>query len=117
MSFFLNLKTRSKLFLSFTLMSLVVAVVGLLGISALGDVNDNLRLMFSDGLGVVEITDQLRYNQAEIEGHILRSVYKYQVTKVRSDLDKAIADIQTLRDYNDQLIAQYSKFELMDTEL
>ncbi len=73
--------------------------------------------MYSDGLGVIEVTDKLNYNQAQVEGEILRAVYKYQVTNNISDLDEAEASIQKIVKENDDLLSQYETFELMDEEI
>lgn len=116
MNWFVNLKTRSKLFLSFTAVALAIAVVGLSGLFFMGNINNNVQTMYKDGIGPIILLEKVEQNFLKAASEMQRIVWKAQAL---NDPSVVAASMQAIEKYvqdNNKLIEEYQTYELMEQE-
>lgn len=111
MNWFLNLKIRIKLLLSFTLVALFILVAGLYSTIQITKINSNLKNIYNNDLQSVKLLGQLKANELNIRGDIL------QLLDIRN---KAIVPsltnhIDTLKQQNNEIIDFYNKNLITNT--
>lgn len=112
MGFLKNIKVRTKLFTSFFIMSILIAIVGAIGITSLKTVNTNSEEMYNNRLQSTYMLTDMRQNLTEIKSDLLQLTYVKDTVK-KADLEK---DIQENNDENDKYIKAYEKLSMNDTE-
>lgn len=112
MGFLENIKVRTKLFTSFFIMSILIAIVGAIGITSLKTVNTNSEEMYNNKLQSTYILTDTKQNLTEIKSDLLQLTYAKDTTK-KTDLEK---DIQQNYNENDEYIKAYEKLSMNDTE-
>lgn len=116
MKWFINMKIKNKLLLSFLLMAIIVALVGISGIKNLDEVNKNVGLMHTDGIGPITILTTIQKNTYQVSIDMQRVIWKSQALQDPSIIETAVVEIDKLVNENNRLIDEYKKFELMDRE-
>ncbi|AKN31087.1 chemotaxis protein [Clostridium carboxidivorans P7] len=112
MGFLGNIKVRTKLFTSFFIMSILIAIVGAIGITSLKTINTNSEEMYNNRLQSTYMLTDMRQNLTEIKSDLLQLTYVKDTTK-KTDLEK---DIKQNNDENDEYIKAYEKLSMNDTE-
>ena len=80
MNWFLNLKIRTKLLLSFTLVALFILAAGLYSTIQITKVNSNLKNIYNNDLQSVKLLGQLKANELNIRADILQVTVKAEDT-------------------------------------
>ncbi len=112
MGFIKNTKVRTKLILSFVIIALIIAVVGVIGMVSLKTIDVNSEDMYSNRLQSVYMITDMKQNLTEIESDMLQLVYVKDASR-KTDLEK---DIQLNEDENNKYIENYEKLSMNDTE-
>ena len=112
MSFFKNMKVRTKLILSFIIVIMLIAVISSISIVSLRIVGTNSQKMYGSYLQSVKAFDDVKQSLFSIKSDMVELVYVRDASK-RADLEK---DIQSNTEmYNkdisnsEKLFANYSK--------
>jgi len=116
MKWFINLKTKNKLLISFIFMAVFIGILGVYGIDSISIVNDNVALMHEDGLRPVEILSTIQNNTYQASIEMQRIIWKYQVTEDTTVIDNSAASIDEVIKHNQELLEEYKTFELTDKE-
>ena len=112
MVFFKNMRVRIKLILCFLIISILIVIVGIIGIKSLGVVNANSEKMYSNRLQSVYMLTDMKQNLTQAEYDILQLVYVKDNSK-KDDLEK---DIQQNKAESDKYISSYEKLSMNDEE-
>lgn len=100
---FNNLKIAKKLILAFITISLLIGVVGYIGVSNMGKINSNAESMYNKNMVGVQVIGEIKQNLLQIRSNILLLLYD----KDRSKIQGIEEDIQKLTNTNDRLITDY----------
>lgn len=112
MNFLSNIKVRTKLVLSFVIVAALIAVVGVIGITSLKDVDMNSGNMYSNNLKSVYMIVNIKQNLTQIKSDNLQLILMKDNFK-KSDLEN---DIKLNGDENQTFIKQYEKLPMDNTE-
>ncbi|RMC99839.1 methyl-accepting chemotaxis protein [Clostridium autoethanogenum] len=112
MKFFQNIKVRTKLMISFTIMALLIVAAGVTGRTSLKKVSVSSEEMYSNRLQSVYMLTDMKQNLTEIKSDMLQLIYGKDASK-KSDLEK---DIQLNKDEDNKYIENYEKIPKNDTE-
>ena len=112
MSFFNNIKVRTKLILAFLIVAILIAIVGIIGITSLKTLDANSENIFSNNLQSVYMLTDMRQNLTEIKSDVMQLIYVRDVSK-KDDLEK---DIELNKDENDKYITNYEKLPMDNLE-
>ncbi|QGU95793.1 HAMP domain-containing protein [Clostridium bovifaecis] len=112
MEWFDNLKIGKKLTLSFTLISLLIGIVGYIGIANMGKINSSAESMYNKNMVGVQVIGEIKQNLLQIRSDILLLLYD----KDRSKLQGIEEEIQKLTDINNKLIADYKNIITTEEE-
>ncbi|AKA68050.1 methyl-accepting chemotaxis protein [Clostridium scatologenes] len=112
MRFLKNIKVKTKLFTSFLIMSILISVVGIIGITSLKTINTNSEKMYNNKLQSVYMLTDMKQNLTGIKSDLLQLTYIKDSVK-KTDLEK---DIQQNNDENDKYIKTYEQLYINDTE-
>ncbi|WP_183128146.1 methyl-accepting chemotaxis protein [Clostridium autoethanogenum] len=110
--FFQNIKVRTKLMISFTIMALLIVAAGVTGRTSLKKVSVSSEEMYSNRLQSVYMLTDMKQNLTEIKSDMLQLIYGKDASK-KSDLEK---DIQLNKDEDNKYIENYEKIPKNDTE-
>lgn len=110
--FLRNIKVRTKLILSFAILSILVAVVGIMGMMVSKKLDTNSENMYSNNLQSVYIFTDMKQNLTEIKSDMLQLVYVKDSSK-KGDLEKSI---QQNKDENDKYITTIEKIPMSSEE-
>jgi len=110
--FLKNIKLRTKLMISFIIIALLIAVVGIIGMVSLKTVNTNSEDMYSRRLQSVYMLTDMEQNLTEVKSDMLQLVYMKDASK-KNNLEK---DIQLNKDEDEKYIENYGKLPMNDTE-
>jgi methyl-accepting chemotaxis protein len=105
MKWFNNLKIARKLILAFTTISLLIGIVGYIGVVNMGKINSSSENMYKKNMLGVQAIDEIKQNLLQIRSDILLLLYD----KNRSNLQGVEDDIKQLTDRNNKLITDYKK--------
>lgn len=113
MYFFKNIKVKTKLILSFIIVSLLIAAVGIIGIRALKTTEVNSEDMYSNSTQSIYMLTDMKQNLTEIRSDALKLVYEKEPLISNADVEK---DIQDNRKVNDKYLAAYEKIPMNTLE-
>jgi methyl-accepting chemotaxis protein len=116
MGWFVNLKTRSKLFLSFLILILFLGLVGTVGIIYMYDINDNVGLMYEDGIGHIVLMQEVKQNFLNTGIEVQRIIWEAQTLNDLSIIEESEKKIQKYVEENNRLIEEYKSYELTEGE-
>lgn len=116
MKWFINLKTKNKLLISFILMAVFIGILGVYGIDSIDKVNDNVDFMHEDGLRPIEILSAIQNNTYQASIEMQRIIWEYQVIDDATVIDNSAAKIDEVIKHNQELIEEYKASDLTDNE-
>ncbi|OAA86803.1 methyl-accepting chemotaxis protein [Clostridium ljungdahlii] len=112
MAFFKNMRVRIKLILCFLIISILIVIVGIIGINSLRIADTNSHEMYSNSLQSVYMLTDMKQNLTQAEADVLQLVYVKDNSK-KDDLEK---DIQQNKAESDKYISNYEKLSMNDEE-
>ena len=116
MNWFVNLKIANKMRVSFSVMALIVAVIGALGIYGLNIINTNLNSIHEDGLGPVVLLNDIEKNANKIASEIQTIIWRVQLTQDASFIDENLTRVNGYVEENNQLVQKYKTYNLSEEE-
>lgn len=113
-----NLKVKTRLIISFLIIAVLIAVVGIIGIISLQKVNDNSRNMYSNNLQNIYLLSVIKQNSVENENSILQLTYAKDTSKIHK-LEQEIAmnakdNDKKMRSFNNVHMTQKERKEWTD---
>jgi methyl-accepting chemotaxis protein len=112
MSFFKNMKVRTKLIMSFVIVAILIGVVGALGIVSLKTVDENSEDMYTNNLQSVYMLTDMKQNLTEVKNDVTKLIY-VRDESVKNDLEN---DIQSNVVEDNKYINDYEKLPMNDME-
>lgn len=112
MKWFNNLKISQKLISCFVLVSLMVGVIGFLGLSSMYNINNNLSDLYHDSFASVNRIRAAKETLLETRVNVNYLVYDRDITKTA----KRIEEIERLDGENKKLLSEYEKLLKGDEE-
>ena len=116
MRWFINLRTRSKLLLSFAVMVGLLIIIGGAALVNLGKINKNIHIMYDDGIEPIVIMKTLEKNFIKAGSEMRTLLWKSQVTNDPTVIEDSIRIIEENIQENNQLIAEYKTHDLREEE-
>lgn len=113
MKWFQNLKTAQKLISSFILISIFIAVVGLIGVNGMKKINSNAVSMHDYNLESVKRLTTVRQNIGDVRFDMLKIVYQANRNNQNAALKK---EIEQLSVENNTILSYYEKSLISDEE-
>lgn len=111
MSFFKNFKIKTKLFIAFAIVLVLIGAVGYIGITDLNNSNANTEDMYKNKLKSVELIDEINKNLSQIRAETTSLLYDKSVDK-----DTASATIDTYTETNNKRLEEYKKLPMTEEE-
>lgn len=107
MRFFTRFKIRTKLLMSFAIISFISFSVGINGIFTHRGVHRSFRAFYEDSYSKNTILAEVQLNQAKASIEVQRILYKTQVLNDRTGLQESIKFLEELTKRNDLLLQEY----------
>ena len=117
MNWFINLKIANKMRVSFSVMALIVAVIGAIGTYGLHIINTNVNAIHEDGLGPIVLLNNIEKNTNKIAYEIQNIIWEVQLLQDSSFIDGAMAKVESYIEENNQLVQKYKSCNLSEEEL
>lgn len=105
MKWFYNLKTRIKFLASFLIVSLLIGIVGFIGISNIGKINSGIETMYQKNLIPIENLGKVQKNLMLVRAYtaeIMDTQDKGKALSLQNDIKRLIYE-------NDEIIGNYEK--------
>ncbi|ALB45471.1 methyl-accepting chemotaxis protein [Clostridium beijerinckii] len=112
MILFKNLKISHKLISTFTFISILVCIVGFIGLYNMNIINNNATSMHDYNLASINNLTTLKQNISDIRSDLLKLAYQRNV----SEKDTVKKDIKDLIDENNDLIKIYESTLISESE-
>lgn len=112
MLFLRNLKVKTKLFISYMVLAILIAIIGFYAASALKKVAAKSNYMYLDKVQGVSKLKGMHINIMEVEHDLLKLIY----VKDESEKSEIINNIQLNTSENTQLLKSYEGLFLTETE-
>lgn len=112
MGFLGNIKVRVKLIAAFLIVSVLIGIVGAVGIISFKNIGEKSELMYSINLRSVYVLTDMKENLSEIRSGILSLVFKKDPSE-KSDLKNNILENQN---EDDEYINEYQNLIMSDKE-
>lgn len=112
MIWFKNLKISHKLISTFTFVSILVCIVGFIGLYNMNIINNNATSMHDYNLASINNLTTLKQNISDIRSDLLKLAYQRNV----SEKDTVKKDIKDLIDENNELIKIYESTLISESE-
>ncbi|MBE6089338.1 MAG: methyl-accepting chemotaxis protein [Clostridium beijerinckii] len=112
MIWFKNLKISHKLISTFTFVSILVCIVGFIGLYNMNIINNNATSMHDYNLASINNLTTLKQNISDIRSDLLKLAYQRNV----SEKDTVKKDIKDLIDENNDLIKIYESTLISESE-
>lgn len=116
MNWFINLRTRTKLLISFLMLILLLGLVGATGIYFLGVMDKDVDSMYNDGIRPIVTLTKIEDNFQKIVTEMQRIIWKAQVVNDKTALERSVAVIEELTKENNKLLEEYSAYQLSEEE-
>lgn len=100
-----NLKISTKLRGIFAMLSLLIIVVGLVGMSSMGSINNTTKKIYSIDLMGVQNMTSIKSNMVNINYDILQMIYNRSIRSTQ----KLLVDVDALMIENSKLLSDYQK--------
>lgn len=107
-----NIKVKTKLLLSFIIVAILIAVVGVIGVISLGTVNKNSEQMYNDSLQSVYYAGDIKQALLSNESDLVQLIY-IKDNLIKSDLE---SNIETNTYRNNTYITAFEKTSMSTTE-
>ncbi|WP_333859539.1 methyl-accepting chemotaxis protein [Clostridium sp.] len=112
MNFLKNIKVKVKLILSFSIIAILITVVGVIGIGSLKTINSGSDDMYNNKLKKIYMLMNMKQSFTEIKSDIFQLMYENNGSK-RNELEKSIKDDMVLSEKN---ILHYEKLAINNVE-
>ncbi|OVE65107.1 methyl-accepting chemotaxis protein [Clostridium diolis] len=112
MTWFKNLRISHKLISTFTFISILVCIVGFIGLYNMNIINNNATSMHDYNLASINNLTTLKQNISDIRSDLLKLAYQRNV----SEKDTVKKDIKDLIDENNDLIKIYESTLISESE-
>lgn len=112
MNFLKNVKVRIKLIVSYIIIALLIAVVGIEGTISLKKVSDNSNDMYINKAQSVFVLQDIEQNLLQTKSDLLELIYVRDNSKIASTMK----DIDAMKNENDELVALYEKCTMNDVD-
>ena len=116
MNWFINLKTRNKLYLGFAVIIGLLIIIGGTGLINLDNINHNINIMYQDGIGIIALLQTIEENFIRTGAEMRIILWKSQVKNDPSVMDKSIGLIEEYVRENNELIEKYKTYDLSEEE-
>lgn len=113
MEWFKNLKIAQKLILSFSIVAILIAIVGFMGIYNMNTINSNAVNMHDYNLETVKNLTTIKQDFAEVRINLITMVYQRTTSEMNVGIKK---DINELLAKNTELIETYEKTLLSESD-
>lgn len=119
MKWFVNLRTRHKLIVSFSMMILIVILIGFTGLAYMNQIQRNMNSIYDDKLLPVMMLNKIQLNQSTARsemGKILENTEDAIAIQVSADVLKRIAaddDLQ-IRQYDTESLSEQERILVED---
>ena len=113
MEWFKNLKIAQKLILSFSIVAILIAIVGFMGIYNMNTINSNAVNMHDYNLETVKNLTTIKQNFAEVRINLITMVYQRTTSEMNVSIKK---DINESLARNTELIETYEKTLLSESD-
>jgi methyl-accepting chemotaxis protein len=117
MNWWVNIKIKYKLLIGYLSVTMLVGIVGSVGIYTSIDLDNNLEEMYQDKLLPNALLGEMRVNQLNAKSNLLRILYKYEATKDISVINNAEKNLENLSKEDDKLLSLYEANDLTSEEL
>jgi len=112
MSFFKNIKVKTKLLSSFLIIAILVALVAIIGIMSLKTINLNSEKIYSHSLQSTQILNDIKQTLLQIKSDTIELIYARD-TSTKDDLEK---NIQLNTEKDNEYILNYEKMTMDSSE-
>ncbi|OOM73156.1 methyl-accepting chemotaxis protein [Clostridium sp. BL-8] len=116
MKFFRKFSVGRRLVFSYTLLFIIIILVGIIGLKSLSKVNDDSNSMYEDDLVSIDILHRLDENSLQINNDILSLIYdndELMIKQLNDNISSAYAEGDSLVEKYDELnLDDYQKKEL-----
>ncbi|MTI57257.1 MAG: methyl-accepting chemotaxis protein [Geosporobacter ferrireducens] len=112
MKWYLNLKTGTKIISGFLILSILIGLVGFIGITNMKVINEGMNVMYHDRLIPIQLLGEIQKNVMSIRMnlfHLLMYENKLSVSEVKKIINE-------LKDETDELIKRYTSIALVEEE-
>jgi methyl-accepting chemotaxis protein len=113
---FVNLKTRTKLLLSFFIVLVITGVVGVNGLMNANAIYKNLESLYKERFVPNMLLGKMQMNQSSAESEMLRILWKAEALKDPSVVKTSEEALKKLAEENDSLVKEYEAKNLMPEE-
>lgn len=107
-----NLKISTKLISSFLIVTVFICIVGFIGIMNIGKINNNSSMLYENNMKTLVNLEQFNTNTLTVRLDVINLVESRDSSKV----DATKSSIENLRNKNDELLTDYQKRGLSDSE-
>lgn len=114
MHWFINLRTKNKLLVTFGFMALIIGIIGIIGFWNLNKVNKNVGIMYDEGIKPIVLLNNIDKNYLQTATEMHRIIWESQVQHESSIIDHCVTKIETLEQESIQLFEEFKTFGLMD---
>jgi len=112
MAWFKNLKIAKKLILAFITVSILVGIIGIIGLFNMNKINSNAASMYNYNLASINNLTTIKQNFSDVRSDLLKLVYQ----KNAGEKDSIKGDINDMFSTNNKLISTYEKSLLSQSE-
>jgi methyl-accepting chemotaxis protein len=117
MSLINNLKTRTKLLLSFSVILIITIIIGVNGLYTAGNLETNFKKFYSDNFYSNMILGKIQVNQEKASTEMQRIIYKAQAINDPTVIDESVEVLNELMEENALLIKEYAESNLSPEEI
>lgn len=117
-SFFNNLKTRTKIVSGFILLSILTALVGVSSIVTIEGISSNLDSIYEDRMVPNAMIGEIQMNQADAKFEVSQIISKALSGSIKpSDIQDSKEMISSLSEANNKLVEQYRNTNQSEAEI
>jgi len=111
-----NLKTRTKLLLSFTVIIVITVMVGINGLLTASSLQGSFLDFYNDRFVTNMLLSEIQLNQEKVTTEIQRVLYKTQALQDPTVVDESVQALNELIADNDRLLQEYEATDLTPEE-
>lgn len=111
-----NLKTRTKLLLSFTVIIVITVMVGINGLLTASSLQGSFLDFYNDHFVTNMLLSEIQLNQEKVTTEIQRVLYKTQALQDPTVVDESVQALNELIADNDRLLQEYEATDLTPEE-
>ncbi|GFN34219.1 methyl-accepting chemotaxis protein [Tepidimicrobium xylanilyticum] len=116
MGLFKNLKTGTKLLMSFAIILIITIIVGADGLKTANDLQSNFEDFYVDSFLSNMIIGKIQVNQEKTRTEMQRILYKTEAMQDLNFLDESVEALNEIIAENEQLLQEYESSNLLPEE-